>query len=115
MKKYLFIIEQWCLWVRTSPGANLKTRSSMQEVMQLVKPNKYINPSITDDDALKVDRAVAMLGQFDQQLKEILFLRLVYDYSMQQIAICLNASRDTVTKQLGLANGFVAGVLAARD
>lgn len=115
MKKYLLMIEQWGLWVRGSRGVDLKARSSMLEVMQLVKPNRSIYLSITDDDALKVDRAVAVLGKADQQLKEVLFLRFVCDYSMQQIATRFNASRDSVTKQLGQATGFVAGVLAAKD
>lgn len=114
MKKYLIMIEQWGLWVRGSRDADLKARSSMLEVMQLVKPSRSIYPSITDD-ALRVDRAVAALGKADQQLKEIIFLRFVCDYSMQQIAARFNASRDSVTKQLGQATGFVAGVLAARD
>ncbi|MGM8226166.1 antiterminator Q family protein [Cellvibrio sp. ARAG 10.3] len=115
MKKYLLMIEQWGLWVRGSRGADLKARSSMLEMMQLVKPSRSIYPSITDDDALRIDRAVAALGKADQQLKEIIFLRFVCDYSMQQIAARFNASRDSVTKQLGQATGFVAGVLAARD
>jgi|GEM_PF-5855437 len=113
MERYLFMIEQWGIWSRCGGTPDFRAKSSMLHVMQLVKPNGLVVPSITDDDAIKMDQAVAMLGAADKKLKEIIFLHFVCDYSLQQIAIRLEVTRSSVSRQLWMATGFLVGVMTA--
>lgn len=102
-----------CEWGKWSRGRNeLGTKSSMLVVMQLVQPASLgSSPDIGDDDALRVDRAVAQLRQRDAQLFLILDLYFVKCLSMREIESRMRLSKFSAAKVFARACGCVEGAL----
>jgi hypothetical protein len=101
------LLTEWGKWSRGGLG-ELGTTSAMAVAMRLVEPASCrIDPNISDEDALLVDRAVAQLIAHDKVMGEVVALTFVRGVGERELAMRLNISRDRAAKILAGAIGWV--------
>lgn len=101
------LLAAWGEWTRIGCN-NLRAGSSMLAVMaQGAKSNNFVDPDITDTDALRVDRVVAQLGLRNKLWAEVINLYFVQARSMREIELRLKISKFTAAKEFAGACGWV--------
>jgi hypothetical protein len=101
------LLTEWGKWSRGGLG-ELGATSAMAVAMRLVEPASCrIDPNISDEDALRVERAVASLKDHDSQQFNAIFLFYVVGLGEVQVAMRMNVSRDRAGKILSAGRGWV--------
>lgn len=101
------LLAEWGKWSRGGYG-NLGTRSAMAVAMELVEPaanRTAIN--ICDEDALRVERAVARLRLRAPEQYQALNLYFVVGLGQREVALRMKISRDRASHILTAAISWV--------
>ncbi|WP_170929340.1 antiterminator Q family protein [Pseudomonas sp. B8(2017)] len=103
-----FLLEQWGWWRLDGSGIPLYTSPALS-LMNLALPHtgKKTTYCITDELALKIDRAVAKLCKRDQQMGDIVWLYYGMKWPMMRVAKYYGVSEG---KARELARAAVAWV-----
>lgn len=111
MKQVKQLLENWGIWARCRLGTEYApVAAGMMEAVEW--ETRTYRGEWNDDIALAVDRAVAELGKYGEEgkdLKAVLFAHYVSGASARFLARELKASPATVTREIGRAEMWVAG------
>lgn len=100
------LLAEWGQWSRVGK-TSLKAKSSMLFVMELVQPAGCKSLNICDQDALRVDRAVASLKKYDARLFLVVELYFLDGLSMREIEGRLKLSKTEANKIFARACGWL--------
>lgn len=111
MREVKRLLENWGMWARCRLGTEFPpVAAGMMEAVEW--ESRDYRGEWNDDIALAIDRAVAELGQFGEEGKELKGLLLAYytcGSSARHIARALRVRPDKVTRELSRAEMWVAG------
>lgn len=96
-KNTAWLLAQWALWQREGVSLRMSARSPLA-AMSKTACGAYVSSEICDDDALRVDRAMAELKNLNKEFYKVLVLSFVRDYGDRQVAFHLNISRRAAAK-----------------
>lgn len=87
------LLQEWGVWLKQDSGFNLRARSAMQMIMQSAVCECYEVASITEHDALEVDRAMAKVKLHRPDYFKVLWLACVCGYSFRAAADSMGVSQ----------------------
>ena len=87
-----WLLAQWALWQREGVSLRMSARSPLA-AMSKTACGAYVSSEICDDDALRVDRAMAELKSLNGEYYKILVFSFVNDLSVGQVAVRMGFSR----------------------
>lgn len=96
-KNTAWLLAQWALWQREGVSLRMSARSPLA-AMSKTACGAYVSSEICDEDALRVDRAMAQLKKECLQSYKVLILAYLYDLGPYQIAGRLKISKYFVVK-----------------
>lgn len=102
------VLERWGNWSRCKIGTEYRHESSF---MTGTPQALSYNPTCTDDEAMKVDRAVASLARYDLLGYKLIISYYVYKVSKAKLAKTLKKDRKQVISFINRAEDYVAGAL----
>lgn len=105
------LLQEWGVWLKQDSGFNLRARSAMQMIMQSAVCECYEVASITEHDALEVDRAMARLKVHRPEFFKVLWLACVCGYSFRAVGDAMNIAHPAVSKLYECAYTWVDFVL----
>lgn len=109
-------LEEWARWVRVgSPEQQLRYKSPMGHLMRQKVGSVLPTPMITDEDAERVDRAVARLVIRRPEMGHLLIAYYVDGESFSRIGREHRISREQVSTIVRAAVCWVDGVLTASE
>lgn len=91
-KNTAWLLAQWALWQREGVSLRMSARSPLA-AMSKTACGAYVSSEICDDDALRVDRAMAELKSLSEECYKILVFSFVNDLSVSQVAVRMGFSR----------------------
>lgn len=80
-----WLLAEWALWIFEGRCVDLRSKGTMRSVVP-TGGNSRVTSSILDDDAMRVDRAMAKLRLMSPMWEETLWLTFVCDYSARRLA-----------------------------
>lgn len=105
------LLQEWGVWLKQDSGFNLRARSAMQMIMQSAVCECYEVASITEHDALEVDRAMAKVKLHRPDYFKVLWLVCVCGYSYRAAAETMNLSQPAIARLYECAYTWVDFVL----
>jgi len=100
-----YLLYQWGLWQIYSYG---RATSPMAAVMQVAGGvHRGLEIHITDDEGLRVDRAVAALKARDKDMYALLDLKFIKRYSIKNMELVLREDRRAIERRLAGAISWI--------
>jgi len=105
-------LTQWGIWQSIGSDVPRYVSPSYALMADNVQQSRNsLSPLITDDECLKIDKAIAKLAQKDAQKAVALFLYYARDMAYEWIAEQVGVSRRTVTELIKQAETWLDGYL----
>lgn len=104
-KNTAWLLAQWALWQREGVSLRMSARSPLAS-MAKTACGAYVASEICDDDALRVDRAMAELKRVNATWYKVLVWAYVYELGDRQVAARLNISRHAAARLYEDAYGW---------
>lgn len=108
-----FLVQEWGVWLAQGGGVDLRARSALQSVIVPSESTAYECADISDDDALKVDRAMGKLKLHRPSFFRVVWLLNVCNYSATAAGRSLGISDREIGKLNSAGIAFVDVVLNA--
>lgn len=107
MKQVKQLLENWGVWARCRLGTEYApVAAGMMEAVEW--ETRTYRGEWDDDMALAVDRAVSELAQFDQDLRELMFLHYVCAASVRHISRETKVHRERLARDIERGDMWVA-------
>ena len=108
------LLQEWGVWLKQDSGFNLRARSAMQMIMQSARDDDgYEIASITEHDALEVDRAMAKVKLHRPDYFKVLWLACVCGYSFRAAADSMGVSQIAAARLYEGAYAWVDFIINA--
>lgn len=109
-----YMLEQWGYWLRSGAGIPRYTSPSLALVRDNVG-STVPTAVITDDDAEKVDRAVARLGKRDKEMGDCVWLHYAEKRTYHGIAKRLGIGKSKAAELVRAGVAWVDGALDSEE
>jgi hypothetical protein len=104
-------LEQWAAWVRMG-GIALGNTSVLAGMIQEVKDSSSVLCSITDDEAIVVDMAIARLGTRDEEMAKVTKGYFLWRCNYSTVSQLLKIDRKKVARLVDAGVAWIDGVLS---
>ncbi|MGB5856513.1 MAG: antiterminator Q family protein [Oceanisphaera sp.] len=110
MRQVKQLLENWGIWARCRVGTEFPSvAAGMSEAVEW--ESQEYRGEWNDDMAMAVDRAVAELGQFDSELRELMLQHYVCSASARHLARAAGVHHAKVSRNIERGDMWVAAKL----
>lgn len=107
MKQVKQLLENWGIWARCRLGTEYApVAMGMMDAVEW--ESRTYRGEWNDDIALAVDRAVAELGRFDEDLRELMFQHYVCSASVRHLSRVTKVHRERLARDIERGEMWVA-------